>query len=375
MARFPDRRPRQVRWCLLAAGVVAAGLGFLLASGPTSVATRREPTRQVQRGSGENDPGSLGIETGAPTAAGERTTDHLDFGPGEARRVGGEAGDRNSVDVAAWLGVLPRAELTDEEIDRALHAGLERDEHAVEVFLRELPAGDGKWSLVARACEAALARHQVGFAVAVLAGLEPESRAPELLARVAAEWGRGDYAAAVSWAMEQADPALQEDLLARIVEGRADVQPSQALFLALAALPAGDRQDRTAAFVVMRWAERSMTEASAAVATLPGGSMRDAATRALLGAWYEYDCPGAWDWALARPSGAARDNSVARLAALEAEADPERAATLALREITGESLRVETLAGVLATWVKSDRTAAQAWVSRMADAATGDVRL
>jgi hypothetical protein len=193
--------------------------------------------------------------------------------------------------VIKWFAA--RTVPTERQLGPAVRQLFAVDAVCLRDYIGTLADGDWKQRLLGVAATSAVANHQIEDAAGWLKQTEPSRRSRELLGSLALEWGRQDFATAAYWAADQTDPSLQEFLLGNVALGHSGVRPQEAVYLACGMLKSSEK---IVATIVSQWAERSITDASAAIVGMPEGAVRAEAIRALLDIWTDYDPSGAQAW-------------------------------------------------------------------------------
>lgn len=164
-----------------------------------------------------------------------------------------------------------------------------------------------------------------------LARAWPQGEVRDLLVRrVAQHWMAIDSAGAMEWT------AGLEDIWARTVAAEAGV---------------------------FQIAETDPAEAMR-IAGLFDLHTSDGTMETLAQLWATKDLPAALGWARAQPPGDPRELSIARIALVQAVAEPASAASLAVTELSPGPVQTEAVISVLHQWALRDIGAASSWVER-----------
>jgi hypothetical protein len=258
-----------------------------------------------------------------------------------------------------WLAGCPKS--TDVQIGLPVRCWIERDVKGMSQYIEALPAGDWKQQLLTVAATTALLKSIPEDAVSWLSQLAPERLSPDMLDWAAAIWGQKDVVAAAYWAIEQANPALQDRLLANVVGGYARLNPAGAVDFAGKILQSGEEMNQAAERIATAWVAVDPKAAADWIVQYPDGETRRNTLSLLLYNWTSSDPSAAQNWILEQPA-AERDEMLGQLASWKAQDNPAVAINL-VAYLSPGPMRDEAGLSVLHQWARGDFEKANAWVN------------
>lgn len=178
-----------------------------------------------------------------------------------------------------------------------------------------------------------LLSRDAAVAATVAQSWEPGAVRDELLRRLAQAWVALDAPSAIEWVARLPDPAERQRIAAELSFQLARDDPADAV----------------------------------RVAELLGVGVENGDFGALVQRWAERDLPGALGWVTAQPPGPTRDRLLARVAVVQAQAQPAQAANLVQMHVAPGAVRNEALAAVLQQWAAQDPFGAAGWAATVAD--------
>ena len=228
---------------------------------------------------------------------------------------------------AAWILQLPDSPVCRDALEQVAIAWANTDLPAAAIWVHAMAEGDSKQAATLDIAYEA-ARTKPLAALELVSELLPTWQRDDLLIHAVSQWAETDSTTATTWAMEVADPALRQRLVACVAIVLAEQDAAAAVALAVNGLVAGDGQDRATVSIVQRWVQLSPQAAASWVAQFPDIPSRDAAVRSLLALWTTQDAVAAGDWIRGLPVGAMRDLGMAAYAQALADASRPPAVVL-----------------------------------------------
>jgi hypothetical protein len=196
---------------------------------------------------------------------------------------------------AAWATQLPPGTAHNDALQQVAIAWADSDPPTATRWICALP-DDGAKSKVVLGVAYETARTDPVTALEVAGALEPSRDRDEALAHAVSQWGTANPAAAFDWAVQVADTALRQRLLAAIAVASAGQNPWPAATLVAGFLDPGQEQDRAAVSVVQRWASSDPQAAANWVAQFPNTPAGSAAAENLQLGWSSQDNSAAGMW-------------------------------------------------------------------------------
>jgi hypothetical protein len=234
------------------------------------------------------------------------------------------------------------AELEDMLDDESSTAALPED--LAQAMLRRLAREDGPW---------------IGdFLRAMPAG----TFRGELLGTAMVEWGRNDLSAALEWAQNLNESALQETALVHLSYRWFEENPEEAL--AYAALnPTEHRQLLTT--LVGQWSRQQPEAAAAWAAEFSANPTMAGVASSAVAAWAQKDDLAAAEFVLGLPDGPLRQEAAISVMSALAQHDPGTGA-LWMAAFPAGSNRDYAIENLLYNWAVSDPNSALNWANRLA---------
>ena len=248
-----------------------------------------------------------------------------------------------------------------------------QDFQAAENWARQLPdAEERSAAMLALASE--LHRENPNAALALASELPESQSRDDFIVQSAGSWSVQAFKESVEWAGQIPDEKLRHRVLSGIAAITAEGDPFAAAKLAVESLPTGREQDDAIVGIVQRWVQNSPEQAAAWVAAFPEGNLRETALAALVKLWTDKDIEAAGKWVDTLTSRAGRDVAVAAYVEKLAVQFPEVAVEWA-REIHNDQLRGEQLENLAELWLHSDPAAAREWIAQAPLSAAAKSRL
>jgi hypothetical protein len=246
----------------------------------------------------------------------------------------------------------------------AVLSWLDRDIGGLREYINNFPVGEWKQQVLSMAASGALQKNLPEDAVAWLAQLSPGNQDRNLLEWAARVWAQKDFAAAVKWVDEQADPELHDRLLANLAAGLAQTDPRAAIEFARANLQTGDAINSAVQGIVSAWGGSDPQAAADWIAQFPAGETRAASLNSLLFSWSNSDLAAAQNWISTQLTGDERNQAILQLATLKAQSDLPAAADL-IAQIPSGQAQTDLGTGIVRRWSEEDFNAANDWVNHL----------
>ena len=219
----------------------------------------------------------------------------------------------------AWSRSKRRAAL-----EQVAIAWANTDLPAASSWVRALPENEGKHAaILAPAYETA--RTEPVAALVLTSSLPPTRERDDLLVHAVSQWAGTDSTTAAAWALEVADPTLQERRVAAVAFASAEQDGATAATRAANALGPGAEQNRATVSIVQRWAQATPQAAAYWVSQFPDIPSRVASVENLMALWTAQDAGAAGNWLRQLPPGALRDLGITASAQALADRDPTSA--------------------------------------------------
>jgi hypothetical protein len=136
-----------------------------------------------------------------------------------------------------------------------------------------------------------------------------------LLEMATTEWAKRDPEVVEQWLNEVNDPVLREQLAGSLAIGYAELDPVQAVNLAVQSLPSGQVLDQSLAGIAWTWALRDPATVGTWVAQFPEGNTRQMALENLMNVWGNHDPNAALTWIESLPEGSLQTEAATDLLA------------------------------------------------------------